>query len=286
MKRTLVFLGASVLCIFGLGAHALAQVPASQRTLVTDPNVLESMGFPRDAKNVYMKNGVGNAAEVPSEFGSGAHFTVVAPKSFIGRRNLAATPWEYDGGDEACCENLSRKGAESFADSEMDMPTGVSVQAMRWWANDTNAAQDIAFFIFETCHPGFGPGPTVTTIISSQDPATSGSGGNQSDVIPGSGGFTANNQDCHYKARVRFDDVTGLTFQKLRVQWGRQVSPAPAVATFGDVPTSHSFFQFIEALVDSGITAGCGGGNYCPDSALTRGQMAVFLSIALGLNFP
>jgi S-layer family protein len=55
-----------------------------------------------------------------------------------------------------------------------------------------------------------------------------------------------------------------------------QVSPAPANATFGDVPTSHPFFQFVEALAKSGITGGCGGGNYCPDNPVTRGQMAVF----------
>lgn len=65
-----------------------------------------------------------------------------------------------------------------------------------------------------------------------------------------------------------------------------QVSPAPGSATFNDVPTGHPFFQFIEALADSGITAGCGGGNFCPDQPLTRGQMAVFLSKALGLHFP
>jgi hypothetical protein len=64
-----------------------------------------------------------------------------------------------------------------------------------------------------------------------------------------------------------------------------QVSPAPATATFLDVPTNHVFFQFIEALAASGITGGCGGGNYCPDSSVTRGQMAVFLAKALGLQF-
>jgi hypothetical protein len=57
------------------------------------------------------------------------------------------------------------------------------------------------------------------------------------------------------------------------------------VATFGDVPTNHQFFRFIEALVSSGITSGCGGGNYCPNDPVTRGQMAVFLSTALGLHF-
>jgi len=64
-----------------------------------------------------------------------------------------------------------------------------------------------------------------------------------------------------------------------------EVSAAPATASFNDVPTNHPFFKFIEALKASGITAGCSAAPplYCPDAPLTRGQMAVFLSIALGL---
>jgi hypothetical protein len=65
-----------------------------------------------------------------------------------------------------------------------------------------------------------------------------------------------------------------------------QVSPAPATASFpNDVPTSHPYFRFVEALKASGITGGCGTGSYCPDAAVTRGQMAVFLATALGLNW-
>jgi hypothetical protein len=75
------------------------------------------------------------------------------------------------------------------------------------------------------------------------------------------------------------------SFRSARLYYRLQVSPAPAQATFGDVPTDHPYFRFIEALVASGITAGCGGGNYCPNSAITRGQMAVFLSTALGLHW-
>lgn len=74
-------------------------------------------------------------------------------------------------------------------------------------------------------------------------------------------------------------------FGYVQVFWRRTVSPAPASATFNDVPTSHPFFQFIEALSASGITAGCGNGNFCPDQPLTRGQMAVFLAKALGLHW-
>ena len=70
------------------------------------------------------------------------------------------------------------------------------------------------------------------------------------------------------------------------VRWRRSVSPAPLAATFNDVPLDHPFFQFVEALSASAITAGCGGGNFCPDNPVTRGQMAVFLGKALGLHWP
>jgi len=76
------------------------------------------------------------------------------------------------------------------------------------------------------------------------------------------------------------------SFAGATVHYVLQVSPAPGSATFADVPTSHPFFQFVEALAASGITAGCGGGNFCPDNPLTRGQMAVFLAKALGLQWP
>jgi plastocyanin len=40
---------------------------------------------------------------------------------------------------------------------------------------------------------------------------------------------------------------------------------------------------YIEALVEAGVTTGCGTGRYCPDQAVTRGQMAAFLNRALPL---
>ena len=69
----------------------------------------------------------------------------------------------------------------------------------------------------------------------------------------------------------------------------RLQAPGEPRAGAGDVqrlPTSDSAFQFVEALAASGITAGCGSGNYCPDAFLTRRQMAVFLAKALGLHWP
>lgn len=59
------------------------------------------------------------------------------------------------------------------------------------------------------------------------------------------------------------------------------IIPAGAVLAshqFNDVPTNHQFHNAIAAIADAGITTGCGGGNYCPDGLVTRGQMAAFLS--------
>lgn len=56
------------------------------------------------------------------------------------------------------------------------------------------------------------------------------------------------------------------------------VPPAcPNPPTFADVPCSSPFAPWIYELVSLCITAGCGGGNYCPDASITRSQMAVFL---------
>jgi hypothetical protein len=51
---------------------------------------------------------------------------------------------------------------------------------------------------------------------------------------------------------------------------------------FPDVPASDPFAPWIEQLAAEGITGGCGGGNYCPASPVTRGQMAVFLTKTFG----
>lgn len=48
--------------------------------------------------------------------------------------------------------------------------------------------------------------------------------------------------------------------------------------TFNDVPPSHKFYDDIEAIAATGVTSGCGSGNYCPNGLVTRGQMAAFLN--------
>ena len=99
--------------------------------------------------------------------------------------------------------------------------------------------------------------------------------------------FTVDNLFSEVLVDVKFLFTDGSeTIASVGIGYALQVSPAPGSATFGDVPTGDGAFQYVEALVAAGITAGCGGGNYCPDSFVTRRQMAVFIAKAIGLDWP
>ena len=70
----------------------------------------------------------------------------------------------------------------------------------------------------------------------------------------------------------------------LRAMHGSSYSPPAASGTmFYDVPDSQWAAAWIEQLALEGITSGCGDGNFCPDSFVTRAQLAVFLISAFNL---
>ena len=95
---------------------------------------------------------------------------------------------------------------------------------------------------------------------------------------------TMNNVNRHLLLDVRTQSAMGqTTLTGVLVGYYRQISPAPGAATFADVPTNYLYFRAIEALAASGITGGCGSGNFCPNGNVTRGEMAAFLARALGL---
>jgi hypothetical protein len=52
--------------------------------------------------------------------------------------------------------------------------------------------------------------------------------------------------------------------------------PACGTPMFADVPGSSPFCRWIEELARRGVVAGCGGGNFCPGSPVSRQEMAVF----------
>ncbi len=125
--------------------------------------------------------------------------------------------------------------------------------------------------------------PGINATVCSAIGEASGEGGNALDLpIP----LTIDNIGHRYVLQAGTSTGNGGTaIGRVLIGYQLQVSPPTPVALFNDVPTDHPFFQFIGALAASGITAGCGNGNFCPDNPLTRGQMAVFLAKALGLQW-
>jgi glucose/arabinose dehydrogenase len=65
----------------------------------------------------------------------------------------------------------------------------------------------------------------------------------------------------------------------LRAEHGALYNPPSVGVTsgFNDVPTNYWAAGWIKQLAAEGITSGCGDSNYCPESPVTRAQMAVFL---------
>ena len=179
-------------------------------------------------------------------------------------------------------------GASLFDAGLPDLPAGALITGLELEACDSSGPGRVIAYLRSRQSP-IGPaenlGEVATGIFGGGETPGCNFFGGPTNLI--TVGHIVDNFNHTYRLSVALeaeDDSTSLG--AVRVYYQLQVSPAPAEATFGDVPTTHGFFQFVEALAASGITAGCGSGNFCPDAPLTRGQMAVFLSKALGLHFP
>jgi hypothetical protein len=164
----------------------------------------------------------------------------------------------------------------------LTLPSGVLVTAIEVDACDTNPSQEVELFL-NKCPPheaGCTPIASVATGVAATPGCQFFTIG-----VPG-GGETLDQTSYAYHLLVYLSATgTSLSFDVVRAYWQRQISPAPATATFADVPTTHPFFRVIEALAASGITTGCGGGNFCPDGVVTRQEVAKFLARALGLSY-
>jgi hypothetical protein len=100
---------------------------------------------------------------------------------------------------------------------------------------------------------------------------------------------TMNNYENLLLVDVTFAHTDGTeSVASIDFRYKLQISPPPASPTFSDVSMDDTAFPFVEALVKAGITVGCDVGppaRYCPDDAVTRRQMAVFIAKALGLDW-
>lgn len=169
---------------------------------------------------------------------------------------------------------------DDFFVAPITLPAGAAVVRLELQGCDSAAAGDI------NVHFRRQPRTTFTAVtIASVTSVTQALCTTYSTTLPTP--HTVDNANNTYFIEAELQNASVANrLAAVRVGYRLQVSPAPGAATFpGDVPTSHPFFRFVEALAAAGITGGCGAGTFCPDAPVTRGQMAVFLSTALGLHW-
>lgn len=169
-------------------------------------------------------------------------------------------------------------GQSAFV-APLHLPAGAQVVRIELQACDTAASNDIQMYFRRQARTG-----GAVTMASAVTTATPGCGTFLTTL--GAPHTVDNFNNTYFVEAILGATDASTRLAAARIGYRLQVSPAPATATFPtDVPTSHAFFRFVEALAAAGITGGCGPGSFCPDAPLTRGQMAVFLSTALGLHW-
>lgn len=216
------------------------------------------------------------------EWGTAAtSYVQVPPASFRPRRDTI----EYN--TNSLGQSLFVTGGAALGEfhAGVSLPSGAQIVSVELQFNDVSATgAAIAFLVAcdslgASCNQH--PGPPYLD----SGAAFAGGQGTAGADISGDNLFV-DNRLKHYSLVVVLSPAVDVELRGMTVGYRLRVSPPPGAATFADVPVTHPFFQFVEALSASGITVGCGGVLYCPDQPLTRGQMAVFLAKALGLQFP
>jgi hypothetical protein len=96
-------------------------------------------------------------------------------------------------------------------------------------------------------------------------------------------GITAGCGNGRYCPAARVTRGQMATFTLAALEGGGYAPPACAAPMFADLPASDPACRWVEELARRGVVAGCGGGNFCPAQAVTRGEMAVYLVQAFGL---
>ena len=225
-------------------------------------------------------------------FGSGWNVLTLHASAFT-PMNPAFDKWKASA--EGYVDNLTTFGGYW---ATVALPTGAGIGSIGVFARDDNAGADIRVQLVRFtgvgsyCQPGssfclVGAAPASDVVVQMQTENAPGYVYVQSPTR--SPLYTVDNDAAYksdggmYVVTINFESDTGLAWKGVDIRWKRQISPAPATASFSDVPFNAQFFAEIEALKASGITAGCTATQFCPDTTVTRRQMAAFLARALGL---
>lgn len=234
------------------------------------------------------------AAQADEIYGTGQQWMVISAAEFHASEPSCAL--EYYGNYAYTRPTLCSGSWAGYYEHPLHLPEGAKIYAIRLLAYDNDAANDVSLSIQRVTMTPYGAGSGSSYSYGQVANSAVSTAGQQTDMQgPQSYSinqtfdtydYPATNAAVFYSLRMIIPaSTTNLRAHSVHVYWQRQSAPAPATASFSDVPTSNPFFNDVEQLRKSGITSGCGGGNFCPDSPVTRGQMAAFLNRAFGLHW-
>jgi hypothetical protein len=256
---------------------------AASATFAQDPNLDMSrpiVGAPASTTDGFRST----LAATPEGAGAAPQSTWIAASKFAVRHSSLAPVLTY-----SAYHYYNSPGSSSptayFA--QIDLEPGAALSGATCFYDDNSATNDFSFFV-EKATTDFSTTPPTRTggfLASGSSTGTPGVAYTAISVSPAEIIKPAILPilNLYY---LRADVANDTSFAGCLVSWKRTVSPSPGVATFSDVPLTDPRNKFVEALYSAGVTAGCGGGKFCPDAPLTRGQMAVFLASGLGLFWP
>lgn len=272
-----------ICCTTLLTASLLPTIGMAQDALLMDPNLNPSLESP---PRVVSGSPPGATPADPLgsniAWGTQQGATWIAASQFTVRLNSSAPVLTY-AGNHFYTATGAASSQRYFA--QLAVEPGVLISHLSCVYNDSSNTDNISFGwakYVTNLSTGVTTSENMDSFVTSGDPGIGFNNLTPADSETMStydGSFDLIN---HYL----YADVTANTsIAGCWAFWTRQVAPAPGTATFDDVPPGHLFFRHIEALAASGITGGCDGDSFCPNAALTRGQMAAFLAKAFGLGF-
>jgi subtilase family serine protease len=130
-------------------------------------------------------------------------------------------------------------------------------------------------FTLNRDHQSFpGNGGMGTVNITTSDAACTWTASTTSTFITiNSGASGMGNGSVQYTVAIN----AGSTIRSDAITIAGQTYTVYEGINFLDVPSNDLFYTDIGKLAARGVTVGCGGGNYCPNSPVTREQMAAFI---------
>jgi probable HAF family extracellular repeat protein len=203
--------------------------------------------------------------------------------------------WSYTSGNAEKHAFITSPKSSTFADVPIDsfawaqieaiynagITGGCSTNPLNYCPNNSVTRAQMAVFLLRGIHGSSYSPPTATGTVFTDVPSDAfAAAWIEQMVAEGITSGCGNGNYCPNSTVTRAQMAVFL----LRAKYGAAYSPPAATGTvFTDVPSNGFAAAWIEQLVTEGVTSGCGGGNYCPNNAVTRAQMAVFLQRTFNL---